>query len=52
MEGLIILLILGWMIWRLLSSPLQSLSFITKGLGLLVLGMGALIGMFALVLSM
>jgi hypothetical protein len=50
MEGLFILFILGWLVWKLLSSPVQSLAFIGKGIGLLVLGMGAAMGLFALVM--
>ena len=50
MEGLLVLLILGWCVWKLLSSPVQSLAFIGKGIGLLLLGMGAAMGLFALVM--
>ena len=50
MEGLLVILILGWCVWNLLSSPVQSLAFIGKGLGLLVLGFGAVMGMFTLIM--
>ena len=50
MEGLFVLLIIGWCVWKLVSSPVQSLAFIGKGIGLLVLGMGAAMGLFALVM--
>ena len=43
----------SWMVClEFLSSPIQSLSFIGKGLGFLVLGMGAVKGIFALVTVM
>ena len=50
MEGLFVLLVLGWLVWKLLSSPVQSLAFIGKGIGLLVLGFGAVMGMFTLMM--
>ena len=50
MEGLLVLLVLGWLVWKLLSSPVQSLAFIGKGIRLLALGMGAAMGLFALIM--
>ena len=43
-------LILGWCAWKLVSSPLQSLSFIIKGILLFVLGCGIFLCMFAFLL--
>ena len=41
LEGLIGLLILGFCVWMILRHPLKSLSFLFKGGFLLVLGLGA-----------
>ena len=50
MEGIIGLLILGWCLWMLLRHPLKSLSFILKIVFLLILGFGAYLALYGLLL--
>jgi hypothetical protein len=49
MEGLIIILILGWCVWMLIRHPLKSLSLVFKIGFLLVLGIGALAVLLGLI---
>ena len=51
MEGLIGLLILGWCVWMILRHPLKSLSLIFKVGFLLVLGFGAFLVLWWVLLT-
>jgi len=51
MEGLIGLLILGWCVWMILRHPLKSLSFLFKIGFLLVLGFGAVLVLWWVLLT-
>ena len=51
MEGLIIILIVGWMIWILICHPLKSLFFIFKIGIMFVLGTGAFLVLFWFMMS-
>ena len=51
MEGLIIILIVGWLIWMLIRHPLKSLSFIFKIGIMFVLGTGAFLVLFWFMIS-
>ena len=44
MEGILIILVIGWLIWMLLRYPLKSLKWILKLGFLFVLGSGAIVG--------
>ena len=46
MEGLILILIVGWLIWMLIRHPLKSLSFIFKIGIVFVLGTGAIFALY------
>ena len=51
MEGIIGLLILGWCVWMILRHPLKSLSLIFKVGFLLVLGFGAFLVLYWVLLT-
>ena len=51
MEGLIGLIIIGWCVWMLLRHPLKSLSFLFKIGFLLVLGFGAFLVLWWVLLT-
>jgi hypothetical protein len=52
MEGFVGLLILGWCVWMILRHPLKSLSFLFKVGFLLVLGFGAFLVIWWVLLTL
>ena len=52
MEGLIGLLILGFCVWMLIRHPLKSLSFVFRIGFLLVLGFGAVLVLYWVLLTL
>ena len=46
MEGLIGILIIGWLIWMIIRHPLKSLSFIIKLVIIVILGTGAFLALY------
>ena len=39
-----VFIIIGWLVWKFLSSPFKYLTIILKGLGLMMIGMGTVMG--------
>jgi len=51
MVGLIGLIILGWCVWMLIRHPIKSISFVAKIGFLLMLGFGAVLVLFWILMS-
>jgi len=52
MEGFIGLLILGWCVWMLIRHPIKSISFLAKIGFLLMLGLGAFLVLWWVLLTL
>ena len=46
MEGIILILVVGWLIWMFIRHPLKSVGWILKLGGLFILGLGAFGALF------
>jgi len=51
MEGLLGLLIIGFCVWMLIRHPIKSISFVAKIGFLLMLGLGAVLVLFWVLMS-
>ena len=52
MGGLIFIIVVGYMVYRLIGHPIQSMKFVGGALGLLFLGVMGIIGMILLVVAL
>ena len=52
MIGILVLLITGYLLYKLLSSPIKSMKVIVAGLFFLLLGSAAWIGLFSFLMYM
>ena len=52
MEILLVLIVIGYMVYRLIGHPIQSMKFVGGALGLVFLGVMGIIGMILLIVAL
>ena len=52
MEILLVLIVIGYIVYRLIGHPIQSMKFVGGALGLFFLGVMGIIGMILLVVAL